>query len=296
MRLHGFDYSRSYYYMVTIRCLKGLTPLSMIIDPGICQMTAITRAFVNGIREFHLYCRAIEPIRCFTIMPDHIHLIIRIGENENHLRLEAIVNQLMTLLEGRYQEITHQRVTLFDACWHDWIILRRGQLAAFTRYIVENPKRRWIRMNHPDYFRRVVAVDFLEHAWYGYGNVSLLNLPVLRAVRCSRIWKEGDIEWTTAVEQAKRIGPCCAGIGTFMSPCEKACGHEIGLASGNWIILHPEGFPERWHPSRRLESWCARGRMLFLSLYPPSPRRLSAAELSQRCHEMGDLVVSKLGE
>ena len=49
MRLHGFDYSRSYYYMVTIRCLKGLTPLSMIIDPGICQMTAITRAFVNGI-------------------------------------------------------------------------------------------------------------------------------------------------------------------------------------------------------------------------------------------------------
>jgi hypothetical protein len=75
-----------------------------------------------------------------------------------------------------------------------------------------------------------------------------------------------------------------------MSPCEKVCGNEIFKAGGSLIILHPEGFHERWHPTRSKETLCAQGRLLFLSLYPSSTQKLTAAELYQRCHTMGDIV------
>ena len=112
-RLTGFDYSRPMFYMVTIKCHEGRQALSEIVAPGSCQMNAVTRAMVNCIRNFHLGCKAIAPIECFSIMPDHIHLLIRIMEQVGAgllgdgwrtfipLRLEAIVGMLMQALEGR---------------------------------------------------------------------------------------------------------------------------------------------------------------------------------------------------
>ncbi len=75
MRLAGFDYSRPMFYMVTLKCLPGRQALSTIVEPGKCEMNPTTRAMVNCIRTFHQGCAAIEPIECFTIMPDHVHLL-----------------------------------------------------------------------------------------------------------------------------------------------------------------------------------------------------------------------------
>ena len=44
----------------------------------------------------------------------------------------------------------------------------------------------------------------------------------------------------------------------------------------------------------RSERFCAVGRMLFLSLYEPSPRKLTKQELYDRCHEMIDWVKNQL--
>ena len=49
----------------------------------------------------------------------------------------------------------------------------------------------------------------------------------------------------------------------------------------------------RGHPSRAKEKLCAEGRMLFLSLWPPQAGRLDNATIHGRCHEMGDLIVSR---
>lgn len=295
MRLTGFDYSRPYYYMVTLKCQKGREPLSEIVAPGRCQMNAITRAFVNAIKNFHLGCKAIAPIECFSIMPDHIHLLIRIVENELHWRLETIVSQLMAAMEGKYAEVTGKREDVFAAGWHDWIVSREGQLAAFTRYIRENPARHWRRKMNRQYFQRVHGVRFLERDWYGYGNLELLKLPELVAFKGHRATVEGSEEWNMLVAKAGRIGPGGAGVSTFMSPLEKACGHAIGVAGGKWIVLSPEGFGEHWHPSREYEKFCAEGRMLFISLWSARTREPTSAELYHRCHEMGDLVATGLG-
>ena len=40
----------------------------------------------------------------------------------------------------------------FERDWHDWIVKKDGQLAAFTRYIRENPYRAWLRRQNRQYF------------------------------------------------------------------------------------------------------------------------------------------------
>ena len=81
-------------------------------------------------------------------------------------------------------------------------------------------------------------------------------------------------------------------MGTFLSPCEKACGNAIYRTGGAFIVLSPEGFPERWHPTRAKETLCAAGSMLFLSLWPPQAARLDTTTLHRRCHEMGAAITS----
>ncbi len=310
-RLTGFDYSRPMFYMVTIKCRKGVQALCEIVAPGKCQMNAITRAMVNCIRNFHLGCEAIAPIECFSIMPDHIHLLIRIADKSKTLRelggergaspmsiaplrilrLETIVDLLMQALEGRYREVTGLREQAFEASWHDWIVSAEGQLVAFTRYIRENPRRAFLREENRRYFTSVRRVSFAGREWFAYGNAALLALPIIEPFRCSRKWENDGAEWREAVGRAERIGRGGAGCGTFMSPCEKACGNAIYQAGGALIVLSPEGFAPRWHPPRNKEALCAKGRMLFLSLWEPCAARPDNATLYKRCHEMGDILL-----
>ena len=293
IRLAGFDYSRPLFYMVTLKCLKGLPALSEIVAPGKCQPNAITFALVRCIRTFHQGCQAIYPIECFSVMPDHIHLLIRLKKQESApLRLETIVSLLMQALEGCYTDVAQRREPLFETRWHDWIIAAKGQLAAFTRYIRDNPKRHWLRHINRPYFSRVNALTFMGRTWYAYGNTAILELPEIIPFRCSRTWNKSDPLWEEALTKANRISSGGAGIGTFMSPCEKACGNAIYQAGGSLIILSPEGFPERWHPSAAKEALCAQGRLLFLSLWEPSTLRPDKAMLYQRCHGPGDLLLN----
>ena len=67
-----------------------------------------------------------------------------------------------------------------------------------------------------------------------------------------------------------------------------------GLWPIETFIVMPEGFGERWHPTRNKEALCAEGRMLYLSLYAPEAARPDNATLHHRCHEMGDIVVATL--
>ena len=181
---------------------------------------------------------------------------------------------------------------VFERDWHDWIVMRKGQLAAFNRYIVENPSRAALRRANARYFRRVGKVSFLGREWFAYGNPALLDLPALIPLKGHRATRPDTPEWNALLATASRIGPGGAGVSTFMSPLEKACGNAIARAGGAWVVLSPEGFSPRWHPPRQKEPFCARGRMLYLSLYEATTREPTNAELYARCHEMVDLALN----
>ena len=343
-RLQGFDYTLPYFYMVTLRKCAGVPAFCEIANRPEQHWTIpndYTRIFTKEILQFHETWRCVEPITCFAIMPDHLHLLLKIRDIPERLSLPRLVWLLRRRLEtaastasppaergasstptasqdhpsnpagrsvaggrsaGQYlppcpagRSAAGGRSAgrhLFEDDWHDWIVKRDGQLEAFTHYIRENAERSWRRMANRENFRRVQGVRFLGREWFGFGNLELLKLPVIEPFRCSRSWAENGPEWSGAVARASRIGPGGAGIGTFMSPCEKACGRAIAKAGGRWIVLSPEGFGERWHPSRKHEPFCADGRMLYLSLYPAMAREPTKSELYRRCHEMGDLLLA----
>ena len=334
-RLKGFDYRKPYFYMVTLKRLVGLLAFSQITEDADppkdakgwpCYLIAneITRAFAAVIMSFAAKWRGLAPIDCFVIMPDHIHLLIRILDTGDQLPLGSYVHQLMRALAIEYWRVTGcppqgshggerggtgpaaqnssvvrgapaSRISpVFERDWHDWIVKKDGQLAAFTRYIRENPERAWLRRVNRRYFVQVRKVSFLGREWFAYGNTAILELPVLKAVKGHRTTKPGSAEWDAMVADCGRIGPGGAGVGTFMSPLEKECGNAIAASGGNWVVLSPEGFYDRWHPPREKERFCAEGRMLFLSLYPSMDRLPTKQELYRRCHEMGDLAVAGL--
>ena len=325
-RLPGFDYKRPFFYMVTLK--KAAVGDAFIgafseIAEGEVVANETTRAFEQVIRRFHETWYCIEPIRDFVIMPDHIHLIVKMRNVEKRVSLAVVVRQLIKALErvayvGAERRLQNSAVLqgslreslaarncdrakndavlqgslrepIFEHDWHDWIVKKKGQLAAFVRYVRENPKRAWLRRLNRRYFAQVRRVSFAGREWFAYGNTAILELPVIEPFVCSRKWAEGGPEWSEAVGRAERIGPGGAGVGTFMSPCEKACGNAIYKAGGSLIVLSPEGFGERWHPPRNKEALCAKGRMLFLSLYEDQSAKPDRATLYRRCHEMGDL-------
>ncbi len=288
----------------------------------------ITYAFAKTIKEFAGRWRGLSPIETFVVMPDHIHILFHIKESGDQLALGSYVYQLEKALAKEYWKVLGRmgapqqnsdgvlRVNtgagllgagnmaganqsgagapscahIFEADWHDWIVKADGQLAAFTRYIRENPKRAWLRAQNRRFFGEVRQIKFAGRDWFAYGNDALLELPVVKPFKCSRKWTKGGEEWNMALAEAERIGPGGAGVGTFMSPCEKECGNAIFKAGGSLIMLSPEGFGERWHPARNKEALCAKGRMLFLSLYGPQAAKPDNATLYRRCHEMGDVV------
>ena len=104
-RLPGFDYSLPYFYMVTIRRRDGYPALSRVCGDAASHYlegNRITRLFVDIIMTFHETWYCIEPIRCFSIMPDHIHLLIKIRDIEKRVSLPVIVRMLTRALEKAY--------------------------------------------------------------------------------------------------------------------------------------------------------------------------------------------------
>lgn len=324
-RLKGFDYRTPFFYMVTIKALASLpVPFSILCESG-CAMNDVTRVFLHVIQNFHRAFPELYPITCFTIMPDHLHILLRLEKGARHGLIEIVENLKETLavqyvkisglqgpsVESRYANFVKRAPFVFQPGFHDYIVKRRGQLARFIRYIRTNPSRAALRREAraKGWFNRIHRVDFVGRKWFAFGNVALLDLPEIVPLKGHRTTVPDSPEWNALVDCAARLGPGCAGVSTFMSPHEKACGHAIGLAGGNWIVLNPQGFvasgaggnfdspagePTRWHPSEVQERWCAQGRLLHLSLWEGSVRQLDAAELGRRCHLMGDVVAAAL--
>lgn len=103
-RLYGFDYKTPFYYMVTLKRLNGLLPLSQIGPEGLVE-NEITAAFNANISSFHRTWHCIDAITSFVVMPDHIHLLIRIRDVQPRKSLPILVWQLARALSRAYWAI-----------------------------------------------------------------------------------------------------------------------------------------------------------------------------------------------
>ena len=124
-RLPKFNYRSPFFYMVTLKKRKGLPTFSRITGKSkeqiLCgapdvtiqslrthpdaflERTAVTEALRKTIAAFALSTWCVDTITPVAIMPDHIHLLIRIRDTGDQMPLGSIVTLLMRKLAMVYQ-------------------------------------------------------------------------------------------------------------------------------------------------------------------------------------------------
>lgn len=195
---------------------------------------------------------------------------------------------------------TTGRQPLFDKGYCDVMPVDAEQLATQRAYIADNPRSRLLRSSlraqltvHRGgidtalissalrgFLERECASALTEEAWQAidsqllktadgtidcdsYGDRALLSEHRLLPVVCHRK------DQSCRAEQQRRSLEAAAQGAVLVSPCISPKEREIINESVNHgfpvILIHDNGFPDRYHPSAQRLDLCAEGRLLLMS-------------------------------
>ena len=150
-RLKNFDYSTPGAYFVTLCTHNRKCTLSRVVgaiheSPEI-QLTEygkIVDRLINTIPP-----QSLATIDRYVIMPNHIHLVIMITDNdelrairESPLRGRSIISKIIGYIKMNASKEIHNRygnVTVWQRGFHDHIIRNRHDYEKISKYIYENP-------------------------------------------------------------------------------------------------------------------------------------------------------------
>jgi hypothetical protein len=205
----------------------------------------------------------------FVLMPDHLHGILRATrrmEKPLGVPLRAFKAQVTSALRDKHDD---QTLRVWEPGYHDHVLYSDGALKAFTRYLMDNPRRHCLRKAHPDLFRRRTGLAHKtlppDQTWTAFGNRFLLDWPAKRALRVSRSAAPAEI----AALRDEVCGEAAGGtviVSPFISPGEKAVALAVLAApKGSVILMKHDGLPDGFKPKGRHFDLCAEGRLLILS-------------------------------
>lgn len=266
-RCYNHDYRAPGFYMVTITAHER-RPQFGICEHNACHLSE------EGWLVYDLWHRITRDypeiaVSTLCIMPDHLHGILRVTaqmEKPLGVAIRAFKSQCTSVLR---QHCGDPALTLWAPGYNDLCVWRRGSLAAFTRYILDNPRRYCLKKAHPDFFRKVAD---LRHAalpsgpaWEGYGNLFLLDRPEKRAIQVSRRATEAEIS-VLRDEVLREAAEGVVAVSPFISPGERAIATAILHApAGDVIMMKPDDFPPFFKPNGRYFDLCVAGRLLIVS-------------------------------
>jgi len=171
--------------------------------------------------------------------------------------------------------------TLWEPNYHDRLLRGRSQLQRMITYMDENPYRRWIKQQHPEYFTRMATLTVANYAMQAMGNRFLLDNPAKIQIQCSRSLTPAEIESrkTAILDQAQKeksvlVSPC-------ISPGEQAITTAAMTAGIPLIVLLVKGFPPYFKPQPKYIEACATGLLLMISPFAWQNEKLS--DMRQRC-------------
>lgn len=204
----------------------------------------------------------------FVVMPNHFHAIVRVRfrptNKEHHLgfllgRFKGGTGYIYGKMR-RAGEVDDIGDHLWQFDYWDKIVTSEQQLAAYRRYIRDNPKN-WTR----DRFGVVTQ--------YSLGNLELLNGPRIAFVASHGFWAselKPRLVWRRNAPVSVRgaSAPSLPIISTFTSAQEREALRRA-LAKGRSVIkVVPQGLPLESELSSELREALADGRILFISPQP----------------------------
>jgi len=145
IRLKGYDYSQPGAYFVTFNTYQNLPLLGKIQD-GIVILTRagqIVQQLWQDLPSHHSNVQLDE----FIIMPQHVHGIILLVENDPPDRqtrssLAEVVRAVKTFSARRINALQHTQGTpVWQRNYYEHIIRNDKELAQIRQYIRDNPRR-----------------------------------------------------------------------------------------------------------------------------------------------------------
>jgi len=300
------DYRGVGFYMLTLT-VAGRHPLfGQVVEPGAMVLSPAGHQVLEAWRAMPSFTPQLET-STLCVMPDHLHGILCVREPLVR-PLGAVVRGFKSGVTAALRKATNNpALAVWEEGFYDGVALEPAAIQAWHRYILDNPRRLWLRRLHPDLF---VRVNTLEHErlptlpegqkWAGYGNLFLLDKPELVAVRVSRSATPDEIE-RIASDMGARVSRGAVAVSPFISPGEQAVVAEIakiasnnggssnkssgnksglitaaaiiGSSLGGVIVLKHGGFPPLYKPSGLYFDLCAAGRLLVLSAFAYSSRK-----------------------
>lgn len=176
---------------------------------------------------------------------------------------------------------------LWTRGYNDHILTNSGELDRWRRYIADNPRRLFLRRQHPDLFRVTFGLHIGPFECSAVGNRFLLQHPQRRQVQCSTHFYEEDIlKAISSYMASARAGAVL--ISPSISEGEKRTMRTAFDAGLPLIYITDRGLSTFSKPGGAFYDACAEGRLLIISPWPHENRRVPLTR--QRCMQMNELA------
>ena len=230
------------------------------------------------------------------IMPDHIHLIVRVKDDmPKGKHLGAVVRGFKTgcsrawwrlfptpagnaagtgpgclvpsaspscLVPSAFPE--GKRQVLFEAGYNDRILARDGQLDNWKHYLDDNPRRLFMKRRNPRLFTVLHDAEVMGRRCQMVGNRFLLDVPDKMAVIVHRRYTDEENErlrqaWLACGERGGVL------VSAAIAPKEKAVLREAMNRGYRIVLLRENGFSPMYKPVGESFDYCSRGLLLQIS-------------------------------
>lgn len=288
------DYHHKGTYMLTL-VVDGRQPLlGKLIMPtnnqsACVELTELGKVIYSEETQKISYFYKMVEVWKVCIMPDHIHMIVRVKEDMpdgKHLgdvvrgfkvgcsrawwRLSAIpAGETAGVVEEETTTPTvspagKNRPVLFESGYNDQILLEDGQLDNWLHYLDDNPRRLAIKRLHPDYFTTMHYRDIAEWHCQLVGNSFLLDIPDMVAVIVHSAYTDKDYEdykqkWLACGERGGVL------VSAAIATREKEVMREAMNRGYRIILVRENGFPPLYKPAGESFDACSDGRLLQVS-------------------------------
>lgn len=266
------DYSRWGYYMLTLEVNGRVPLLGRLMCEGqtpYVECSALGQAILEEEQQkISRYYPMVEVVK-LCIMPDHLHMIVRIREDMPEGRhLGHLIAGFKSGCNHAYWRLCHiesqPKPGLFAAGYNDRILLDDGQMERWKTYLDDNPRRLWVKRQNPQFFSVMSEMEIAGQRCQCVGNRFLLDIPDKVAVIVHRRYTEEDNarlrdEWLACGERGGVL------VSAAVHPREKAVMREAKALGYRTIDLCENGFPPLYKPMGEAFDACAEGRLLQLS-------------------------------
>ncbi|MGX8712369.1 MAG: hypothetical protein ACSW8I_01625 [bacterium] len=299
-RSHWHDYHEPCIYLVTVTTVDRDPLLGQVEGDALkarIKLSDIGRAVwreIEKIPERHPQVMVMQ----HQIMPDHVHLVLRIterlpealplgnvvaawkqacGKAASQMRdplrdLKATAQNNTSDTDGLSREVAfrspenHPYRPLFAKGYNDSILTSQGQLHHMMAYVRDNPRRLLIKRQHCDFFVIHRGIHVAGIGFDAVGNLALLQTPQM-AVHCRRRWTEAEQQdYHARCLRAAEGGTVL--VGAFISKAEQAIAKAVRERHLPLIHLVENGFNNLYKPIGEAFYATAEGRLLQLAPWP----------------------------